>query len=876
VSARLDIDLSKLTSKLSPQLVELARLTPAERADWLRGLPSEVKARLPWLWEFWARPEQIWRPGAELITLIQAGRGWGKALSLDTRLPTPTGWTTMGTVQIGDLLIDEAGRPCKVTATFEVDAEEAWRIEFSDGQTIDACADHLWVTLTQLERKAIGRRRGSIVDTWAAKKPITTKQLIDTLHRNGERNHCIPVACLHLPQVTLPLDPYVLGVWLGDGDSRDPVITCHENDAVHYAERFIAAGVGWETKPTDGAPHILRCRFGRRSEAVPGIAALRSLGVLLNKHIPASYLRASFEQRLALMQGLIDTDGYVDPPSGKVEFTSTSGSLARDVAELARTLGQKPRIYEGRATLRGVDCGAKWRVVWRPTVQVASLPRKVAAIRPAGAQDLRNRHRMIVGATPLPRQRMRCVTVDSPRAMYLAGEGMIPTHNTRVGGQATRWVAEHPEACGFGKPPLGEGSPIIALVARTAHDAIATMIEGQSGILACSPPWFKPKFYPSKKMLLWPNGMRAYYFTAEKPETLRGPNIGWVWADEVAFFRQPRNEGGSALDNIEQALRKGLARAVYTTTPLPVKAMFDLHDRAKGGEVRIVRGSSLDNAANQAARWIALQRAKMGTRLGRQEVLGELLSGNPRTLFPFELLNNSRVDPDEPVLPGESPYSWLRRVLALETICVAADPAGSSSDDAAEFGIVVVGRGRDGHEYALEDLSGHHDAYTWPRIIYDAALLWGVDAIVAEVNYGGEMIEAAINTYVRSLVDRHLPYLPIPFVAVRAKGGKASRLAVMAQAYELGLCHHVGRPDKWAPLEAQLHAFDPSRDPDDQVARVEITLPSGIIVTETLRLDRMDARVWAHLFLSGDEQAAAKTLSMLGGGGAADLLGSIR
>lgn len=524
MSARLDLDLGKLSAKLSPQIAELAKLEPGQRAEWLRGLPAEVKARLPWLWEFWARPEQIWRPGSELITLIQAGRGWGK---------------------------------------------------------------------------------------------------------------------------------------------------------------------------------------------------------------------------------------------------------------------------------------------------------------------------------------------------------------TRVGGQATRWVAEHPEACGFGKPPLSEGAPIIALVARTAHDAIATMIEGQSGILACSPPWFKPKFYPSKKMLLWPNGMRAYYFTAEKPETLRGPNIGWVWADEVAFFRQAKNEGGSALDNIEQALRKGLARALYTTTPLPVKAMFDLHDRATKGEVRIVRGSSLDNAANQAAKWIALQRAKMGTRLGRQEVLGELLAGNPRTLFPFELLNNCRLEPDEPVLPGESAYSWLRRVLGLETICVAADPAGSSSEDAAEFGIVVVGRGRDGHEYALEDLSGHHTAYAWPRIIYEAALYWGADAIVGEVNYGGEMIEAAINTYVRALIEKRQPYLPIPFVAVRAKGGAGARLAVMAQAYELGLCHHVGRPERWQPLEAQLHAFDPSRDKDEQVARVEKRLPSGVIVTETVKLDRMDARVWAHLYLSGDEQAAPRMVTMLGKGGA-DLLASIR
>ena len=168
-----------------------------------------------------------------------------------------------------------------------------------------------------------------------------------------------------------------------------------------------------------------------------------------------------------------------------------------------------------------------------------------------------------------------------------------------------------------------------------------------------------------------------------------------------------------------------------------------------------------------------------------------------------------------------------------------------------------------------------HTAYAWPRIIYEAALYWGADAIVGEVNYGGEMIEAAINTFVRSLIEKRQPYLPIPFVAVRARGGAGARLAVMAQAYELGLCHHVGRPERWQPLEAQLHAFDPSRDKDEQVARVEKTLPSGVIVTETVKLDRMDARVWAHLYLSGDEQAAPRMVTMLGKGGA-DLLASIR
>ena len=484
--------------------------------------------------------------------------------------------------------------------------------------------------------------------------------------------------------------------------------------------------------------------------------------------------------------------------------------------------------------------------------------------------------------------------------LYQAGRGW---GKSRVGAEAVRWVADHPHELGFGRAPLDERAPIIALVGRTAHDCIATMIDGPSGILACSPPWNKPRFYPSKKLLIWPNGMRAYYFTAECPETLRGPNIGFVWADEIAFFRALRGFGVGALENIEQALRNGSGKAVYTTTPLPTYSMFALHERSKPKpppapptaadagrdaaspaaklealvaslgaaaaeapqlppkppDVRIVRGSSLDNAANVRRDWIEAQRAKRGTRIGRQEVDGELLSGNPLTLFAFELLNKRRIQLTDPLLPGETIPGYMRRVLDLTRVCVAADPNGSEDPEAAEFGIQVAGTSRTGREYSLEDLSGHHSHLAWPGLLYDTALHWRADAIVGETNYGGAMIAAALETYVRGLQAAKHDYMPIPFVAVTARGGKATRLKVFAQAYEQGLVYAVGDPAYWAPLEGQLHAFNPGEDPDKQVARIEV---NG--VTETLRFDRMDARIWAHLFLSGHEYARSKTITMLG------------
>jgi phage terminase large subunit-like protein len=507
--------------------------------------------------------------------------------------------------------------------------------------------------------------------------------------------------------------------------------------------------------------------------------------------------------------------------------------------------------------------------------------------------------------------------------LYQAGRGW---GKTRVGAQAVLWVEAHAEEMGFGRPPLTESAPVIALVARTAHDAIATMIKGPSGILACSPPWNRPHFMPSEKCLIWPSGLRAYYFTAERPEQLRGPNIGFAWADEVAFYKALRGFAVGVLENIEQALRSGSGKAVFTTTPLPTAAMFALHERSKPREavskrpdrvvarpaasavtakpselhalidqlrgpadavdqalevvaaeapqlpqrppdVRIIRGSSLDNAANLRADWIDAQRAKRGTQLGRQEVDGELLSGNPLTMFPFELLNRRRVVPDveglvrpeEKIRPGESVPVYLRRILDLSRICVALDPNGSEDPEAAEFGIQVVGMSRKGREYSLEDLSGHHSGFAWPRLAYETALLWRADAIVGEKNYGGNMIESALEMHVRGLIASGQSYLPVQYVGVTARDGKISRLKVFAQAVEAGLVYSVGPPEKWAALEAQLHAINPAEDPDKQVARIEV---NGRV--ETLRFDRTDARVWAHLYLSGHESAKTRSSVMLG------------
>lgn len=363
------------------------------------------------------------------------GAGGGKMLRLDEPVPTPRGWSSIGDLSVGDELFTERGDTCRVLALHPVDPSPvAYRLTFDDGTTIEACADHRWITFTAAELRALTQRsvvfsaavseRNRTAPPPAKAAPAgtvrTTRQIAETLTVRGRRNHAIPVAAaLQLPEASLPLDPYLLGVWLGDGNTRGGRITSADPEVF---AAFEATGFMLGVEEKNG-------NSGRaRTRGVLGLQAkLRGLGVLGNKHVPASYLRASAAQRLALLQGLLDTDGTVTE-SGSVEFTTTKWRLARAAHELIVSLGWKARIVEGRATLNGLDCGPKWDVKWTPSEFVFRLPRKRSRQRLASRRTTQFRY--IVACDPVPGTPMRCITVDNPTGLFLASRSMVPTHNT--------------------------------------------------------------------------------------------------------------------------------------------------------------------------------------------------------------------------------------------------------------------------------------------------------------------------------------------------------------------------------------------------------------------------------------------------------------
>lgn len=384
----------------------------------------------------------------------------GKALATDTPIPTPSGWTTMGELQVGDQVFGLDGRPCNVTGAFDVMHDhECFDVEFSDGTVITADAEHLWFTETTVSRRSARawQERPEYVAPRGTdqrhKREMasvkTTAQIAATVRHvtvsRNEANHSIPVAApIQLADVDLPLDPYTLGYWLGDGSSAGARLTCGDDDVAHVTDELTGAGLHWRARRERTAwsvtfsTHPLDRIAGRSGRSATNV--LRQLGVLHNKHIPAAYLRASESQRRALLAGLLDSDGTINPKEGMVEFGVCSQQLADGFAELAQSLGFKIRRSTKRVKGKTEATSTCHKVTFRPRLQVFRLKRKADLVW-IGKTDWKSGRRYIVDVWPAPSVPVRCIAVDSPDHLFLASRAFIATHNTAAVRSLALWVA---------------------------------------------------------------------------------------------------------------------------------------------------------------------------------------------------------------------------------------------------------------------------------------------------------------------------------------------------------------------------------------------------------------------------------------------------
>lgn len=324
--------------------------------------------------------------------------------------------------------------------------------------------------------------------TEAGERVMTTGEMLAEGIRlaQGHTNFAVRIAApLDLPEADLPVDPYILGAWLGDGSTgnaqftqSDAAVSDGMSDMEHLIEQAIVGGYDAE-KSTSVTGQIVNVRGLK--------VALRQAGVLHDKHIPMAYLRASIQQRLALLQGLMDTDGSVDL-RGSCELSLSDRRLASDALDLIRSLGIKASItWDQPAGYRNqageyIECKRRHRIHFTPEIPVFRLPRKVerqTAVLATGARET-NRWNYITSVEPIAPVPMRCISVDSPDATYLV-DGYVPTHNTMLGLKlCTEWaqmnapviVVDPKQDSDFSDVVEAHGGQVVSLDELTKADGV--------------------------------------------------------------------------------------------------------------------------------------------------------------------------------------------------------------------------------------------------------------------------------------------------------------------------------------------------------------------------------------------------------------------
>jgi len=385
--------------------------------------------------------------------------------------------------------------------------------------------------------------------------------------------------------------------------------------------------------------------------------------------------------------------------------------------------------------------------------------------------------------------------------LILAGRGF---GKTRAGAEWIREVArDNPTAR-------------IALIGASLPEARAVMVEGESGIIASSPPHRRPRSEASLRRLSWENGAQAFIYSAAEPESLRGPQHSHAWCDEIAKRENAGERAVQAWDNPQMGLRLGeRPQILATTTPRSVPLLRRLLAKEHDEDVVITRGSTYANALNLPQRFISAMKKQFGdTALGRQELNGEMLAEVEGALWTRSLLEKRRdAFTTEP----------------MARVVVGVDPPASARGD--ECGIIVCGITQSGAGMVLADASvAKASPERWANAVASAAQVWKAERVVAEANQGGAMVERVLRA-----AD-----FQMPIRLVHASRGKSARAEPIAALYEAGRVHHVGL---FAKLEDQLCGL----------------MAGGTYEGPGRSPDRADAMVWALTELMlGNNRAQAR------------------
>ena len=680
---------------------KLRAMSDDDKREFISSLTKEQRYELLYDPLIWLRRDQYIPINTEKnVTLLCSGRGYGKSLSNTTPMLTANkGWITMGELEVGDYAYDEKGLPVKILGVYpQPPKEKIYKLTFNDKTTITSCSEHDWMTLNTDE-----------------------KRVFYDNHYDGSRDYRYDVN------------------WATTGiatkrTTQEIVDTFDDNHAIPSAFPL--------QFDNDQHHDITPYEFGNTFSG----------GV-----IPDEYIYCSIEQRQDFVRGFMDKYGVVQNHNNP-KFITEDKDLQHSFAFLLRTLGEQPHCK----IKKDKEGNELYTVRWRPCKFIPfTLKYKAKRTFVDKKLPFSNQGRLIMSYEEVPYEPTTCIEVDNDSHLFLAGEGLIPTHNTHTISRMLKWYIEE------------QGVKDFTIAAPSNNDLVQTIINGESGIIrsyADGDPR-TPTYMPHYGVLKYPNGAVGRLVSSESPERARGGNNELIIADELGSFT------GDALDfwqQLEYSLRKGVSQAIICTTPRATPLMIDLVKRAKdpNDNVRLITGSTLANADNLTPQMIARAKKTMNTRVGRQEVLGELILTNDKALFTPDLIEKTTVE-----MVGEFHRSkWVKFAIGL-------DPnSGTGRKDADEFGIVVAILTESNKAVIVENKTGHHTGDEAMRIVgalFDKYSKICSGKVRVEKNGAG--------AYVKSMLKRDFPFMPTEEFPSTSK--KYSRIMAMAHLYETDIAY---------------------------------------------------------------------------------------
>ncbi|HRR48433.1 MAG TPA: terminase family protein [Bacteroidales bacterium] len=640
----------------------------------------------------------------------------GKALALDTPLPQPNGkWTTIGDVQVGDFLIGRDGKPTKVVFVTEVmENHNCYEIEFDNGERIVVDEEHLWC----VGSSNFGHKNSQDNPrTTHEERVLTTKEIFDKFSNTSHSYYINYHSGVVNDDIELPVDPYILGIWLGEGHLVNGRISTSIND---YNE---ISKIIQEKYLTSSFKKDWRNENGGYFNVYKLMIDLRKINLINNKHIPKVYFSASINQKLELIRGLMDTNGYCGK-DGVCEFSQKSSTLIEDIREIFSSIGIKTKL-----NYRVINGERYHSLVFSTTrFSVFNLSRKKDRQTKCFGHDKNTRIyiKNIIKVNSVP---VKCIQVDNDEHLFLCGKTMIPTHNTTTVCAYALWYA------------IFNPDKIVGIASNKQISAI-DILSRLKIMYEELPVWLKPGVQEySKTFVNFDNGSKIMV-SATSPDSFRGRTINLLILDEFAFVQKNKAEEFWS-SNLPTIAASSESRVVIISTP---NGMFNLYHRLYTQAERkentfVAIKSTWKDVPGRDRKWASDQRKNLGKQKFIQEYECEFL-GSTNTVIDSDIIEKLYDKCTRPIVEqANGKLKIYEKPVEKAVYVIGVDTAKGTGENYSTMQVLKIVQVKPIILQQVATFNDNYiDVYTFADIVNRTSIYYNSAFIMAENNAEGSTV----------------------------------------------------------------------------------------------------------------------------------------